>query len=274
MLVGLHTHTHPNSWDSFLKPDEAIDRAAELGFDAIVLTEHDWAWDRDQLVEVQKRHRGRIRVFAGMELNTEDGHVTCFGLHEYVFGMHRADELAGHVARVDGVMIANHPYRRQMPWRWDKEEDYAQALERAEANLMYRFVVGMELINGRGTIKENGFSSVLGRTMGFPGTAADDCHELKDIGRVGTWFEADIQTERDLIEAIRSGRYWPLDLSKGEKIADARYHDLPSDIEHEWAEVAEIRRRRAIEGAPEFRGRPADHPHVRELAEQRPALHG
>ena len=52
----------------------------------------------DRLFVVEQE--GRIRVFAGMELNTEDGHVTCFGLHEYVFGMHRADELAGHVALV------------------------------------------------------------------------------------------------------------------------------------------------------------------------------
>lgn len=265
MIIGMHTHTHPNSWDSFLTADEAVDLAKQVGLDAMILTEHDWAWDLAEYEALQARHQD-IRVFRGMELNTEDGHCVCLGLHEYVFGMHRAEELAGHVARVDGVMIAAHPYRRQMPWRWEKEDDYAESLVRAERNSMYRFVVAMEVVNGRGTLKENTFSDTLAREMGMPGTAADDCHEPKDLGKTATWFADDIKTERELIEAMRRGRFWPLDRTKGDKIANPLYHDVPSDVEQRWAELAEIRRERAARETPEFRGRPENHPHVRALA--------
>lgn len=261
MLVGLHTHTHPNSWDSFLTPDEAVDRAKEVGLEAVVMTEHDWAWDYDQWRELAKRHED-IVVLRAMELNTEDGHVVCFGLHEYIFGMHRAAELAGHVWKRGGVMIAAHPYRRQMPWRWDKAEDYAESLVRAERNPLYRFVSAMEVANGRGVLKENTFSLTLSSTMGMPGTGADDAHEIKDLGKTATYFEADIRTEEDLIAAIRSGRFWPIDRTGGTKIEDPLYHDVPSDIEHRWAEMLEIRRRRHAEGTPEFLGRPEDHPHI------------
>ena len=266
MLIGMHTHTHPNSWDSFLTPDEAIDLGKESGLDAKILTEHDWAWNPEEHVALQSRHQD-IRVFAGMELNTEDGHVVCLGLHEYVFGMHRAEELATHVARVDGVMIAAHPYRRQMPWRWEKPDDYAESLVRAERNPMYRFVAAMEIVNGRGTLKENTFSVTLANTMGMPGTGADDCHEPKDLGKTATYFEADVKTERELIEAVRSGRFWALDRTGGTKIEDPLYHDVPSDVEHRWAEMAELRRQRHAQGTAEFTGRPEEHPHVRALSE-------
>ena len=260
MLVGLHVHTYPNSWDSFLSPDEAVEHARATGLDAIVLTEHDWAWDPDGVSELAKRHD--FTVLSGIEINTEDGHVLCYGLHEYIFGMHRADELAGYVADVGGVMIAAHPYRRQMPWRWDNEDDYQEALQRAERNLSYRFVAALEIINGRGTLKENTYSMTLAQRMGMPSTASDDCHELKDIDRTATYFEREINTERDLIDALRSGRFWPLDLTCGKLIADSQYHDVPNDIEQRWAELHEIRERRRAEGAPEFSGRPTHHPHV------------
>lgn len=264
MLVGLHTHTHPNSWDSFLSPDEAVDRAHEVGLDVIVMTEHDWAWDPQQWRDLQARHEDMV-VLAGMELNTEDGHVVCFGLHEYIFGMHRASELAGYVQERGGVMVAAHPYRRQMPWRWDKESDYVEALAKAEANPLYRYVTAMEVSNGRGTLKENTFSLTLSLTMGMPGTGADDAHELKDIGKTATYFEADIRTEHDLIAAFKSGRFWPLDLTKGTKLADPVYHDVPSDIEAIWAEQADVRRRRHAEGTPEFLGRHEEHPHLQAI---------
>ncbi len=264
MLVGLHTHTHPNSWDSFLTPDEAVDRAKEVGLDLVVMTEHDWAWDEQQWRDLQKRHED-IVVLRAMELNTEDGHVVCFGLHEYIFGMHRAWELAGHVYKRGGCMIVAHPYRRQMPWRWDKEEDNLAALLKAESNPLYRFGVGIEVANGRGVLKENTFSLTVMQNMGMPGTGADDAHELKDLGKTATYFDADIRTEEDLIAALKSGRFWPIDRTGGTKLADPLYHDVPSDIEHIWQQQAETRRRRHAEGMPEFQGRPEDHPHLQAL---------
>ena len=260
MLVGLHTHTYPASWDSFLSTDEAVERAKEADLGAMVLSEHDWAWDADEVRALARRHN--FTVIAGMELNTEDGHVICFGIHEYIFGMHRADELAGHVAAAGGTMIAAHPYRRQLPWRWDNANDYEEALQRAERNMSYRFVTALETINGRGILKENTYSMALASRMGMPSTGADDCHEAKDVNRATTYFERDIKNERDLIEALQSGRFWPIDRTGGKLLADADYHGVPDDLEQRWAELAEIRRERHANGAPEFTGRPADHPHV------------
>ncbi len=243
MLIDLHTHTKPRSWDSFLTPDEMVDRAREAGLDAMVLAEHDWAWDEDDVRDLARRHD--FTVIRAMEINTEDGHILVFGLHEYRFGMHRSHELASFVREVDGVMLAAHPYRRQMPWKPDDEEEYEQALSRAERNPAYRWVSGVEILNGRGKLDENEFATRVGERLALPATAASDSHQFDEreqhMGRAATYFECDIRTEAELIGALKSGRYWPLDLTRGELTSNPDFHDVPSDLHARWEAQAAAR---------------------------------
>jgi hypothetical protein len=244
MLIDLHTHTKPRSWDSFLTPDEMVDRAKEADLDAMVLAEHDWAWEQEEVDDLAKRHD--FIVIRAMEINTEDGHILVFGLHEYRFGMHRSHELAGFVSEVDGVMLAAHPYRRQMPWKPEDAEEYEDALTRAERNPSYRFVSGIEILNGRGKLEENEFSTRLQGRMHLPATAASDTHQFDEkeqhMGRAATYFEGDIRNEMELIAALRTGRFWPLDLTRGQLTSDPIYHDVPDDVAVRWDELAEARR--------------------------------
>ena len=77
MLIDLHTHTSPLSWDSFLEPDELVERSKQSGLDAIVLSEHDASWDAEEVKALSKRHN--FIVLAGMEINTEEGHILVYG---------------------------------------------------------------------------------------------------------------------------------------------------------------------------------------------------
>ncbi|MBM3138706.1 MAG: PHP domain-containing protein [Chloroflexi bacterium] len=240
MLIDLHTHTHPGSWDSFLHPDELIERAKQAGLDGIVLSEHDWAWDPEAVRALARRHD--FLVLAGMEINTEDGHMLVYGMHKYVFGMHRAHELAGHVEDARGVMVAAHPYRRQAPWNWDKPQEYLDALLRAERNPAYRFVAALEVLNGRGNVNENRFAQDLAANMGMTGTGGTDSHQRSDIGKTATYFEREIRTEAELITEIRAGRCWAVDLTQGSLTADVVRHSVPEDLHHRWDALGEQRR--------------------------------
>ncbi len=141
------------------------------------------------------RHVNELRakhdflVLAGVEISTDDGHILAFGIDKYVFGMHRSRELASYVEKAEGVMVAAHPYRRQMPWFSRNEEEYEAALQKARSNPAYQYVQGLEEVNGRGSDKENEFSRRLCELMDMPGTGGTDSHAISDIGKCATYFE-------------------------------------------------------------------------------------
>jgi len=211
MLIDLHTHTRPLSWDSYLDPDELVERSKAAGLDGICLSEHDFFWKPDDVAALAKRHD--YLVLPAIEINTDDGHILAYGLTKYVYGMHRSHELAHHIGEANGTMVAAHPYRRQMPWYIDNERDYEEALVRASRNPAYRYCAALESINGRATEQENAFSQRLCDLMSMHGTAGSDAHARTDIGRCATQFERPIESIEDLIEELRAGRFRAVDLT-------------------------------------------------------------
>jgi predicted metal-dependent phosphoesterase TrpH len=211
LLIDLHTHTRPLSWDSYLSPDDLVERSKQAGLDGICLSEHDYFWDPEDVAALAKRHD--YLVLPAIEINTDDGHILVYGLEKYVYGMHRSHELAEHVRKADGAMVGAHPYRRHMPWYMEDERDLREALERAARNPAYKHCAALERLNGRGTQKENAFSAALCEFMGMPGTAGTDSHSRTDIGRVATNFERDIRSLEDLIEELKAGRFAAVDLT-------------------------------------------------------------
>jgi len=207
VLVDLHTHTRPLSHDSLLSPDELIEVAKAARLDAVCLTEHDFFWDHAEAAALSKRHG--FLVIPGIEVNTEDGHILAFGLEHFVYGMHRLHELAVLAERTHAVMIAAHPYRRQLPLEIRHDGDWNEALERATKNRAYSHVAAIEAHNGRGSDRENAFSAELTARLGVPAVAASDAHERRDVGRCATQFERKITNLRDLITELRAGRFKP-----------------------------------------------------------------
>ena len=213
MLIDLHAHTWPRSHDSVLNPDDLVERAKAAGLDGIAFTEHDTVWDHTSIEELRAKHD--FVVLGGVEISTDDGHILAFGIDKYVFGMHRSRELASYVEKASGVMVAAHPYRRQMPWFTRNEDEYQAALEKARQNPAYEFCQALEELNGRGSDKENEFSRRLREMMDLPGTAGTDSHAISDIGKCATYFERDIRDERELIAELKAQRYYPVDLRSG-----------------------------------------------------------
>jgi predicted metal-dependent phosphoesterase TrpH len=218
VLIDLHTHTHPLSHDSLLSPDDLIVAAKQARLDAVCLTEHDFFWDHAEAAALSKRHN--FIVLPGIEVNTEDGHIVVFGLDRFVYGMHRMNELARLANSAGAVMIAAHPYRRQLPFELRHEGDWTHALERAVANPALAHVTAIETHNGRGTDRENAFSATVAGHLNLPTTGSSDAHERKDIGRAATEFERKITNREDLITEIKSGRFHPAILSPTQTASD------------------------------------------------------
>ena len=211
MLIDLHTHTQPLSHDSLLTADVLIDLAKEARLDGVCLTEHDFFWEPEKVAELRTRHN--FLVIPGIEVNTEDGHIVVFGLQHYVYGMHRVHELSALVENAAGVMIAAHPYRRQLPFELLAEGDWSDALERSVANPAYTHVAAIETMNGRGTPRENAFAVEIASRRGARKTGASDAHAAADVGRCATEFERSISGLGDLIAELKAGRFRPRELA-------------------------------------------------------------
>lgn len=211
MLIDLHTHTRPISWDSSVTPDELIEGSKAAGIAGVCLTEHDYFWNPEDLRALARRHD--FLVLPAIEVNTEDGHILAYGIDRYVYGMHRSQELAAHVERAGGVMIAAHPYRRHMLWYQSGERAREEALARASRSPVFPLCVALEKINGRAAQRYNEFAARLCDLLRMPGTAGSDCHSPSDIGRCATDFERDIHDISDLIEELKAGRFRPVELA-------------------------------------------------------------
>ena len=209
MLIDLHNHSFPKSDDSVLDVDTLIDLYKQTGIDAVCLTEHDDFWSIEEAQTLSERHG--FLVIPGTEINTDNGHVIVFGLTEYVFGMHKIEFLAEHVARAKGSMIAAHPYRRRF-MKGMEQSLLGNRIEEARIDPVFRFCDAIEVLNGRGTLEENEFSKRLADITGLPMTGASDSHRPQDIGKCCTEIKRDVKSVFDLIDALKSGDVSPVSL--------------------------------------------------------------
>jgi predicted metal-dependent phosphoesterase TrpH len=210
MLIDLHCHTFPLSDDSFLSPDQLIERARAVGLDGVCLTEHDSVWEPRKLRELAERHD--FLIIPAIEVNSEDGHILVFGLNRYVSGMRQLPQLTQLVAEAGGAMIAAHPYRQFAPLLRMDDDFWTMALERAAANPAFQYVCALEAINGRSTQDENLFSWQLCARLGLPAVAGSDAHEISDVGTCATRFQRSIADVQDLVRELKAGRFHAVNL--------------------------------------------------------------
>jgi predicted metal-dependent phosphoesterase TrpH len=227
MLIDLHCHTFPLSNDSFLTPDQLIERAKAVGLDGVCLTEHDSVWEPRKLRELAQRHN--FLIIPGIEVNSEDGHILVFGLNRQVTGMHHLPQLAQLVTEAVGAMVAPHPYRQLTPLLPMDDDFWTVALERAAANPVFQYVCALEAINGRATQDENTFSWQLCTRLGLPAVAGSDAHEPSDVGTCATRFQRPIADVEDLVQELKAGRFHAVSLRARSEASEQTWLAPPLD---------------------------------------------
>jgi hypothetical protein len=206
MLIDLHTHTSPNSDDSFLSPGQLIRKAKESGLDGICLTEHDWYWTNGAVAPLVKEND--FLVIPGVEINTEVGHIVAFGVDEFKFGTHHISVLREELDKTGGFMILAHPYRHN----FYSGDNIDEAIEKCRYNSVFKYVDNIEALNGKANKRQKAFSLELAKQFGWKGTGGSDAHEMKDIPSCATYFERKIRNREELIQELKAGRYKPVDL--------------------------------------------------------------
>ena len=110
-VIDMHVHTSPTSSDSMLDPHELVRIASENGFAGVNITDHDRVIDRHARDAFRDQYPDLFVNF-GMEVSTDLGHMIAVGLHTYLPGIRRAEQLRAELDKVGGFLIVAHPFRR------------------------------------------------------------------------------------------------------------------------------------------------------------------
>jgi len=199
-LFDLHIHTRAFSTCASASADEVLHAALRMGLDGIALTEHDAEWPPDQIQQIQRRlGAAQLLVVIGQEVRAWDngrlaGDFLCYGFHRPINHNFTPEELIEAVHAEGGVIIPAHPFRAGLG---------------IGERLFDLSVDAIEVFSSNTTPSEQELARAAAEKMGLPQIAASDAHEARLVGSYLTAFEDPIETETDLIQAIRSARCQP-----------------------------------------------------------------
>jgi len=179
-------------------PDELVERARELGLDAVCVTEH--STFRGAQVNYEYAKEQGFLVFRGMEVYTELGDMLVIGWEENIrYYLFPFEDLKREVEQRDGIIIPAHPCR-----------GVADARHRSKSSIsdeLLDSVVAIETRNGAMPQKSNDQAERLRKKHGLFGTGGSDAHHVSHLARCITVFEEEPGNEKELIEALRRGKY-------------------------------------------------------------------
>jgi predicted metal-dependent phosphoesterase TrpH len=193
MKFDHHLHTARHSPDSSIDPWRMVMRAREIGLAGLVITEHDYQWEPDELSELARR-AAPLLVFSGAEISAREGHFLVYGLPT-VDDVPPGISLAGLLRAVrahDAAIVAAHPFRWDQPF----DEIVAQHGPAFDA---------LELVSKNVTPDTRARTEAVLRQHGMGATGSSDAHEIENLGCYFTEFDVEIRTIRDFVAALKSG---------------------------------------------------------------------
>ena len=217
MLVDLHVHTSLSS-DSNVAPHQYLEaiagNATRLG--AICFTEHRLypADDEIDRTYAELSERFGVRIFQGVEADTNLGHLLIFGItrefrrrFDLASRMLRAEQVIEVIHGEGGIAIPAHPFR---------DSGYGARLDQLLARLGPA-LSAIEAVNGQNSAAQNADALAMAEKLGLTPLAGSDAHFS-----TANWFltcatelENEVGTVEELCAELRAGRarpfYFPRD---------------------------------------------------------------
>ena len=192
LKVELHTHTADDPVDAIPHTThQLIDRAADLGYDAIAVTLHEHQLDLRPFVPYAA-DRG-IVLIPGVERTVDGRHVLLLNFARGTEDVRTFADLAMLKANVPGLVIAPHPYFPAAASLWGALERHADLFDAVERNAM--FIRGVDF---------NRAAERFAARHGKPVVGNCDVHRLEQLGT--TYSLVDAPRDADAIcAAIAAG---------------------------------------------------------------------
>ena len=205
--VDLHVHSD-DSYDGHEPIELILEHAADIGLDAVVITDHDVIGESKRAAAIADEY-GLIGI-PGVEVSTAHGHLLAAGIERMPPRRQSYAETIEWIHDHGGVAIVPHPFQRSrhgvrernipMP---DPESEDGGDIDEVDAVEVFN----AWLFTGYRNRRARRFAA----KYDYPGVAASDAHDLEYVGRAFTELEIEGRddvsavTADDILEAIREG---------------------------------------------------------------------
>lgn len=185
--ADFHIHTIYSA-DSVIQPKTLVDMLAAHSFIKVAaVTDHDSVRGCRATVELASAYPD-ILVIPGVEISTEQGDVVVLGTDELPPKPWTPEVIVDFAKSIGGVSIVAHPFRAY--GMGDRARNYK--------------VDAIEVLNGGSSQDANSEAKELAKSLGLPGTAGSDAHQVSELFSVYNKVEASLDVDA-VLKAVRKG---------------------------------------------------------------------
>jgi predicted metal-dependent phosphoesterase TrpH len=187
LFADFHIHT-VYSADSLIQPKTLVNMLAAHNFIKVAaVTDHDSVRGCKATVELASSYPD-VLIIPGVEISTQLGDVIVLGTYELPPKPWTPEVVVDYAKSIDGVSIIAHPFRT-----------YGMG----EHARNYK-VDAIEVLNGGSSREANSQAKELARSIGLPGTAGSDAHQVSELFSVYNQVEASMNID-SVLAAIKKG---------------------------------------------------------------------
>jgi hypothetical protein len=178
--------------------EEILEVYIQNKIDGICITEHNYLWNKDLQKKLMKQYKGKIKIFFGVEIDTDIGHVLAFGLNDFYLTEYIVfNSLLEKIDRKKTALIWAHPFR----WRQNPYVNVEENIGHFDAIELYNGNLTSDLI-----LKTKNYFSEFNVKF----TGGSDTHSRQMCLKYATKFENDFETLDELIYNIKNSKYKPV----------------------------------------------------------------
>jgi predicted metal-dependent phosphoesterase TrpH len=207
VILDLHTHSIKSD-DGRAKVRNYCQwiRSRGIGIDGFVLTEHRQFDAESNYAELAEEFD--LCILKGSEVETDYGHVLIFGVNDALRAAFDFSNIHLPLAQVlsackthDAVAVPCHPGRKRV--------GMSAHLDVLGVPAGVRIV---ETLNGGSREGEDDIAQAMAKANHYIGIGGSDAHIVSHIGRCATRFPAPVNTERELVDALRAEKFQAISL--------------------------------------------------------------
>ncbi len=219
-------HTHTTNSDGNRPPQEVVNIYAELGYDFLVLSDH------DQLTDPTKLDPKGMILIPGNEISAKGPHLVHVNAKSVVPALPERQEVLNRIAAEGGFAVMNHPN-----WTADYNHCDLAVLEKLQGYAGIEIFNGVVLYLEGSELATDKWDRLLAQNRRIWGFATDDSHADNHRGLGWVVVQTADRSVAGIVEAMRAGRFYA---STGVTVDDIRIENRTVAVRADNAQLFRI----------------------------------